>query len=67
VDGAPYCAVMTTATQTISWTSFNTACWAPTTGMTLTGAPNTPNIQFLASSLPTAGSFDFCVTALSFQ
>ncbi|MGB8296314.1 MAG: hypothetical protein WCG85_12880 [Polyangia bacterium] len=62
-----YCAVMTTATQTIPWTSFNTMCWAPASGVALTGPPNTSNIQFQASSRPTAGSFDFCVTALSFQ
>jgi hypothetical protein len=65
--GATYCAVMTTATQTIPWTSFNTKCWIPATGTALTGPPNTPNIQFQASSRTTAGSFDFCVTALSFQ
>ena len=67
VGGAAYCAVMTAATQTIPWTTFNTKCWAPTTGTALAAAPNTPNIQFLASSLITAGSFDFCVTSLSFQ
>jgi hypothetical protein len=67
VNSAVYCAVMTAATQTIPWTAFNTQCWAPTTGTALTGAPNTPNIQFLASSLLTAGTFDFCVTSLSFQ
>jgi hypothetical protein len=65
VGGVAYCAVMTSATQTIAWTTFNTKCWAPTTGTALTGAPSTPNIQFQASSLATAGSFDFCVTALS--
>ena len=62
-----YCAVMTTATQTIPWTSFNTMCWTPASGVALTGPPNTSNIQFRASSRATAGSFDFCVTALSFQ
>jgi hypothetical protein len=67
VGGAAYCAVMTMASQTLLWTAFNTKCWAPTTGAALTGPPNTPNIQFQASSRATAGSFDFCVTALSFQ
>lgn len=67
VDGVDYCAAMTATTQTIPWTSFNTKCWAPTSGVALTGAPKTPNIQFLASSLTTDGSFDFCVTALSLQ
>ena len=65
--GTTYCAIMTTASQTVLWTSFNTMCWDPTKGVALTGAPNTSNIQFQASSRATAGSFDFCVTALSFQ
>jgi hypothetical protein len=65
--GTTYCAVMTTATQTIPWTSFNTMCWTPASGVALTGPPNTANIQFQASSRATAGSFDFCVTGLSFQ
>jgi len=65
--GTTYCAIMTTATQTIPWTSFNTMCWAPATGVALTGPPNTSNFQFQASSRLTAGSFDFCVTALSFK
>jgi hypothetical protein len=67
VNGVAYCAVMTMASQTILWNAFNTKCWAPTTGTALTGPPNTPNIQFQASSRATAGSFDFCVTSLSFQ
>jgi len=29
--GTTYCAIMTTATQTITWTSFNTMCWSPST------------------------------------
>jgi hypothetical protein len=67
VGGVAYCAVMTTATQTVPWSSFNTTCWAPATGTALGGAPNTPNFQFQASSTKTAGTFDFCVTSLSFQ
>jgi hypothetical protein len=65
--GTTYCALMTTATQTIPWASFNTMCWDPTKGVALTGPPNTSNFQFQASSRLTAGSFDFCVTALSFK
>jgi hypothetical protein len=67
VGGVAYCAVMTTATQTIPWGSFNTTCWTPTPAGALAGAPNTPNFQFQASSAKTAGTFDFCVTSLSFQ
>jgi hypothetical protein len=67
VGTTAYCAKMTTATQTIPWSSFNSTCWAPTPAGALAGAPNTPNIQFQASSGTAAGTFDFCVTALSFQ
>jgi hypothetical protein len=67
VDGTQYCAVMTAASQTIPWASFNTKCWAATTGTALTGAPNTTNVQIEASAGATAGAYDFCVTALSFQ
>jgi len=66
VGGTTYCATMTVATQTILWTSFNTACW-DNTGTALTGAPNTVTIEFEVSSGPTVGIFDFCVTAISFQ
>ena len=62
-----YCAVITAATQTIPWSSFNTTCYAPATGVALTGPPNTANITFNVTSGPTVGTFDFCVTALSFQ
>ena len=67
VEGQNFCAVMTAATQTIPWTSFNTQCWAPATGVPLSGPPNTSSIEFQVSSGPTAGTFDFCLTALSFQ
>jgi hypothetical protein len=67
VGTTQYCAVMTKATQTILWTSFNLTCWAPTAAGALTGPPNTSNIEFAAYSGTTAGAFDFCVTALSFQ
>jgi hypothetical protein len=67
VGSTVYCARMTTVSQTIPWTSFNTACWAPTTGVALTGAPKTTSIDFQASSGTYAATFDFCVTALSFQ
>jgi hypothetical protein len=67
VAGTQYCAAMTSASQTIPWSSFNTTCWAPATGTALAGAPNTTNIQIEASAGATAGAYDFCVTALSFQ
>jgi hypothetical protein len=66
VGTTDYCAKMTTATQTLAWTSFNTKCW-DNTGTALTAAPKTGKIQFQASSGTAAGTFDFCVTSLSFQ
>jgi hypothetical protein len=67
VGTVQYCAVMTKTSQTIPWTSFNSTCWAPATGVALTGPPNASNFQIQASAGTTAGSFDFCVTTLSFQ
>jgi hypothetical protein len=67
VGSAQYCAVMTKTTQTIPWTSFNLTCWAPTPAGALTGPPIASNIQFEAAAGTTAGSFDFCLTGLSFQ
>lgn len=61
-----YCAKMTATTQTLAWTSFNTHCW-DNSGVTMAGAPNTAEIRFWALPGPTAGTFDFCVTSLSFQ
>jgi hypothetical protein len=62
-----YCAVMSAASQTLPWTSFNTACWN-NTGTYLTGAPTaaTQILIAVSSEAGVAGSFDLCVTSLSF-
>jgi hypothetical protein len=62
-----YCAVMSTASQTLPWTSFNTARWN-NTGTYLTGAPTaaTQILITVSSETGVAGSFDLCVTSLSF-
>jgi len=62
-----YCAVMSAASQTLPWTSFNTACWN-NTGTYLTGAPTaaTQILITVNSEAGVAGSFDLCVTSLSF-
>ena len=62
VSGTDYFAWVTTTTQTIPWTSFKSSL-----GVALLGAPKTDAIKFQASSGGIAGSFDFCVTSLSFQ
>jgi hypothetical protein len=62
VSGTDYYAWVTTTTQTIPWTSFKSSL-----GVALLGPPKTDAIKFQASSLGLAGSFDFCVTSLSFQ
>ena len=67
VGASNYCATMSTASQTLPWTSFNTACWN-NTGTYLTGAPTAATlIAITVNSEPgVAGSFDICVTSLSF-
>ncbi|MGO9665308.1 MAG: LamG domain-containing protein [Polyangia bacterium] len=62
-----YCATMSAASQTLPWTSFNTACWN-NTGTYLTGAPTaaTQILITVNSETGIAGSFDLCVTSLSF-
>jgi hypothetical protein len=66
VGTTDYCAKMTTASQTLKWADFNSKCWDKS-GTALTAAPKTAKIQFQASSGTAAGTFDFCVTSLSFE
>jgi hypothetical protein len=68
-DGATpvdYCAVLTAASGTIPWSSFNTACWNGS-GTALSGAPQTAtHVQFEVTANSSPAAFDFCVTAVSF-
>jgi hypothetical protein len=67
VGGKDYCALVLTPTATLLWADFNTACWDKT-GTALTGPPLTPKIQFQAAAgALAAGTFDFCITALTIQ
>jgi hypothetical protein len=76
IDNAPgpglnnvqYCAIVTAASGTIPWASFNTKCYdTPVDGTALTGPPTTATyIQFGVPSGPAAGTFDFCVEELRF-
>jgi hypothetical protein len=65
VAGTDYCVKLATASGTVAWTDFNTACW-DNTGTKLAGAPNTAHIGFQVTAATAAGNFDFCVTAVSF-
>ncbi len=62
-----YCTTMTSASQTFPWASFNTACWDDS-GMFLSGTPTNAKafaVQ-VSSEAGVAGSFDLCVTSVSF-
>lgn len=64
--GTDYCAPLSGASGTVKWASFNTKCW-DNSGTTLSGAPQTAtHLQFQVTAGMSAGSFSFCVTALSF-
>ena len=67
VGSTSYCATLSSATQTLPWTSFSTACWS-NSGTYLTGAPTTATqiVITVNSKAGIAGSFDLCVTSLSF-
>lgn len=66
VAGTDYCVKLASASGTVLWTAFNTACWDDS-GTKLTGAPNTPHIGFQVTAATAAGNFDFCVTKITFD
>ena len=66
VGGKDYCAPITAATGTVTWATFNTACW-DNTGTALAAAPKTPHIGFQVTAAKTAGTFDFCVKTVTLQ
>jgi hypothetical protein len=66
VAGSDYCVKLASASGTVAWTDFNTACWDDS-GTALTGAPNTPHVAFQVTAGSTAGNFDFCVKSVSFE
>jgi len=65
--GKDYCAILTAASGTVDWASFNTACYSPATGVALAGPPTATHVEFEVPSGMTAGSFNFCVTSLKFM
>jgi hypothetical protein len=61
-----FCAPITAASGTVKWATFNTACWDDS-GTALTGAPTAAtHINFQVDAGTASGTFDFCVTAVSF-
>jgi hypothetical protein len=65
-NGMDYCAVVTVATGTVPWSSFNTACWN-NSGTALTGAPQAAtHLQFQVTASTATTPFNLCVTAVSF-
>jgi hypothetical protein len=65
VGSKDYCVKLASASGTVAWADFNTACW-DNSGTKLSGAPKTPHIGFQVTAGSTAGTFDFCVTKVSF-
>lgn len=64
--GIEYCALLTTASASMTWAQFNTKCWDGT-GTPLAGAPTQATfIAFHTVANPVASSFDFCVTSIGF-
>jgi hypothetical protein len=66
VSGTDYCAKLASASGTVKWTDFNTACW-DNSGTSLTAAPSTPHIGFQVTAGTTAATFDFCVTKVTLE
>jgi hypothetical protein len=64
-NGMEYCAALTDGVE-IPWAMFNTACWAPNTGMALTGPPTSPSIRvrLTPSNAPACPFTNFCITAI---
>jgi hypothetical protein len=60
-----YCATVTSVTQTIPWTRFNTRCW-DNLGASLTGPPSASSVGFTIPAKASPASFDFCVKSLTF-
>jgi hypothetical protein len=61
-----YCAVVSAASGSVPWTSFNSTCWQPSTGTYLKGPPTYSRyIQFQAPAVyAIPGTFNFCVTSV---
>jgi hypothetical protein len=63
--GTDYCALLSGTTGTLHWSSFNTKCWDPTTGTTLSGPPNATHVAFQMNAGAEATTGSFCVTNLA--
>jgi hypothetical protein len=65
--GMTYCANVTTASGTIPWASLELTCYDTPPGAALTGPPgDATQIEFQMVTTATAGTGDFCVTAVGF-
>ena len=65
-----YCVVLTSAAGMVPWTNFNSTCWMPSTGTSLSGPPASfTSVRFQVPADDTNGTtmpFDFCVDRLNF-
>jgi hypothetical protein len=69
-DNNPYCATMSASGKVLNLTSFNTACWDPSTGDSLS-ASDIPNIdkigiQISSDTATTYTVTDYCLTGIQF-
>jgi hypothetical protein len=66
--GTDYCAQVNSAMGEVMWSQFNSKCYdSPPDGMTLSGPPQmATQLKFQVASGTAAGTFDFCVTEVSF-
>jgi len=72
IDNSPtgtitdYCALLSAASGTVKWASFNSKCWDGS-GTSLSAAPTAAtHLQFQVTAGPATGPFNFCVNSVAF-
>jgi hypothetical protein len=67
-DGTDYCAPLLQDGVEIPWASFNTMCWAPASGVALSGPPSATALKvlFLTSKNYLCAFTNFCLTKILF-
>jgi hypothetical protein len=66
--GTSYCSIISAASGTVPWTSFEQNCYATPPGPALTGPPtNLFRVQFQINDGLNPTNFNFCLTGLAFS
>jgi hypothetical protein len=64
--GVTYCVPLTSASGSVSWSQFNSACWDES-GTYMTAGPSTATqVDFIVPAGSKTENFDFCVTKIAF-